>query len=481
MLSAHSARPHLVLVVVLLLTVATLAVPAGVQPAQAAGVPNPCNLPGVQTVCQLPGEIIGATAGVVQDAVMQGVTTWVVNGATWLLGKVGEAIQATTTPRVESGWFTGEYKVMAGLAALLALPMLVLAVLQGIVRQDWWLLARSALGYLPLAFVLTAVAVATVQMLLQITDGLSEAVGATLGTDAHGFMQSVADTFASLGKSSGVPGADAAVPLFGLFLGGLVIAAGAFFLWLELLVREALVYVAVFFLPLAFISMIWPATSRFARRLVEILVAVILSKFFIVAIVSLAAKALGSSVEGGSFNALVGGSALILLAAFAPFALLRVIPMAEAAVATSTHRSGSGVGTAATVWHSSPALQMRRTMNAQWYGSSGGQAPQLAAAGAGGPTVVAAGSTGVKSAVGAAREGTERTVDFAAGGPGSATAARESGGRSGDATEPAATAATAATSPVAPTTTPSVAPVEPDAATRRHTDGGGARGGPSDG
>ncbi len=86
-----------------------------------------------------------------------------------------------------------------------------------------------------------------------------------------------------------------AVPLFGVFLGAIILAIGAFVLWLEMVIRDAAIYIALFFLPLTFVAMIWPATSRWARRLVEFLVAVILAKFVIVAIISLATAAITNS------------------------------------------------------------------------------------------------------------------------------------------------------------------------------------------
>ena len=57
-----------------------------------------------------------------------------------------------------------------------------------------------------------------------------------------------------------------------------------------MIIRDAAIYICVFFLPLTFVAMIWPATSRWARRLVELLVAIILAKFVIVAILSLATR-----------------------------------------------------------------------------------------------------------------------------------------------------------------------------------------------
>jgi len=118
-------------------------------------------------------------------------------------------------------------------------------------------------------------------------------------------------------------------PAFVVLLGALLVAFGAFMLWVELLVREAAVYVAVLFLPLGLASLVWPAISHWCRRLVDTLAALILSKFVIVAVLALAAGALASG-SGTGFAPVLGGGALLLLAAFTPFTLLRLVPAVEA-------------------------------------------------------------------------------------------------------------------------------------------------------
>jgi hypothetical protein len=109
----------------------------------------------------------------------------------------------------------------------------------------------------------------------------------------------------------------------------------AFVLWLELLIRAAAVYVAVLFLPLALATLVWPAISHWCRRLVETLAALIISKFVIVATLSLAAGAVasgtaGTGSHGSGFSSVLAGGALLLMATFVPFAILRMIPAVEA-------------------------------------------------------------------------------------------------------------------------------------------------------
>ena len=92
---------------------------------------------------------------------------------------------------------------------------------------------------------------------------------------------------------------------------------------------------AVLFLPLALATLVWPAVSHWCRRLVETLAALILSKFVIVATLSLAAGAVasgtaGTGSHGSGFSSVLAGGALLVMATFVPFAILRMIPAVEA-------------------------------------------------------------------------------------------------------------------------------------------------------
>ena len=59
------------------------------------------------------------------------------------------------------------------------------------------------------------------------------------------------------------------IPAFAVFFGALLVASGAFVLWLELVVRAAAVSVAVLFLPLSMAALVWPAISHWCRRLAD--------------------------------------------------------------------------------------------------------------------------------------------------------------------------------------------------------------------
>src|SRR5439155_13069372 len=127
---------------------------------------------------------------------------------------------------------------------------------------------------------------------------------------------------AELGRDWGVASVFSRSP-FLAFLIGMLTALAAIALWVELLMREAAVYIVVLMLPLAFAAMVWPARRVWATRTAEMLVALILSKFAVVAILALGAAALG---QAGGAGGIMIGLVLVTLAAFSPWALLRLVP-----------------------------------------------------------------------------------------------------------------------------------------------------------
>ena len=296
---------------------------------------------GLGAVCSVAGGVTGSVGSVVGSAVgfgvgsvLDAVSSWVTGGAAWLLAQIGGVLSTTTAIDLGVPWFRSHYATMAGLAGVVVVPLLLLGVLQALYRQSAAMLLRSVLVHVPLAVLLTAVAVSLVQVGLAVTDALCAAVSQGAGLDTGHFLGTVTD---ALGPAQAAqPGG---APTFVLFLGGIAVVIGAVLVWLELLLRSAAVYVAVLFLPLALAGLAWPAISHWARRLVDTLAALVLSKLVIVAVLSLAAGALtggtgstpaGASGPGGGFASVLGGAALLLLAAFAPWSLFRLLPFLEA-------------------------------------------------------------------------------------------------------------------------------------------------------
>ncbi len=284
-------------------------------------------LDALNPVCQV-GSIGGSIASSGFESVLSGISQWVASGAEWLLNQIGDVLSASTTVDLGASWFQAHYGQMTALAGVVILPMLLASTLQAVVRQNPGQLIRTFLVQLPLALLLAVVAIQIVILSLSATDAMSDAVAGGTSADVSSLLSGVTS---GLVESA----ADPTIASFVLLLIALLIAVAAFVLWLELLIRAAAVYVAVLFLPLALATLVWPAVSHWCKRLVETLAALILSKFVIVATLSLAAGAVSSGTSGtgdhgSGFSSVLAGGALLLMATFVPFAILRMIPAVEA-------------------------------------------------------------------------------------------------------------------------------------------------------
>ena len=284
-------------------------------------------LDALNPICQV-GSLGGSIAASGFESVLSGISQWVASGAEWLLGQIGDVLVATTTVDVGATWFRTHYGQMTALAGVVVLPLLLISTIQAVLRQNPGQLVRTFLVQLPLALLLGVVAIQVVILSLSATDAMSDAVAGGTGADVTSLLSGVTTGLVAAA-------ADPTIASFVLLLIALLIAVAAFVLWIELLIRAAAVYVAVLFLPLALATLVWPAVSHWCRRLVETLAALILSKFVIVATLSLAAGAVssgtaGTGAHGAGFSAVLAGGALLVMATFVPFAILRMIPAVEA-------------------------------------------------------------------------------------------------------------------------------------------------------
>ncbi|MGD0984861.1 MAG: hypothetical protein ABSA65_13760 [Acidimicrobiales bacterium] len=263
--------------------------------------------------------LVGSLTKALLGGFFHDLLVWVANGAASLVGVLGKVLSTSTEPVLSGSAFRSEFDVMAVLSAGVVLPLLAVAAIQAIVRQEPGGLLRSALVRLPLALLFTGVSVQLVALGLAATDQASAVVLSAAGDPTHRLL---AGLVAGLEQTGG-PGLAA----FGAFLVVLTAAIVAFVLWLELAVRSAAIAAASLFLPLALVGLAWPATSHWARRLGETLAALVLSKLVIASVLALAAGLLGSS---SGVAGVVEGVALLAVAAFAPFALLKLVPAVEA-------------------------------------------------------------------------------------------------------------------------------------------------------
>jgi hypothetical protein len=335
-------------------------------------------------------DAIGGAAGWAFDKVADGIAEWILSSVEYFVSGSVDFLTTSSRPDVTAAWFAGSaspYATVRDVAAALLAGFVFIGLLQGLLAGDALGMVRRVAGNLPLAVGGMVLTTAVVAKLLELTDALSAAVLANSGDQAVQFLSGFGQSAAQ--ATSGF----AAVVL------GIVAIVAALLLWIELIVRSALVYLLVAITPLAFAATLWPAARGALRKTFELLVATVLSKLVICIAVAVGVAALSgagtagttgelASDAGASLGALLVGTAVLGLAAFSPFVILKLVPVAEAAlVAHGVSRSParaaqSGMSTAYS------ASMLRRVA-----GSSGGSA--LAAGAGGGAALGAAAGAGM--------------------------------------------------------------------------------------
>ncbi|MEI6453203.1 MAG: hypothetical protein WCO31_01265 [Actinomycetes bacterium] len=273
-------------------------------------------------VCNSLGSITGGIGSSITSSVFDAMSSWASSGAAWLIGRLAASLSTTLNFSLGDPWFESVFKRLAALAPPIALAMFPLLAIRAVILRRGEELLRALTVTLPIAVLGTLAASQVIQMALDWTD---LAAGALVGGRQGPVVKGLTSVVSSL--ASGGP---LAPPSFVNFLIALVCVVGALLLWIELLIRNAAVATAVLFVPLVLSAAIWPALAHWPRRLAETLAALVLSKLVIAGILALAFSAVQQGK--GPASALLGG-ALLLLAAFSPFTLLRLLPLAEAGAA----------------------------------------------------------------------------------------------------------------------------------------------------
>lgn len=282
------------------------------------------------------GPVAHGAAGFVWDQVMQGIVSWIVDSVAWFVGQVLSLLEDSTKVDLRAGWFLdpgGPYRTVLGIAVVLLLGFVFLGLLQGLLAGDPMLMLTRIARDLPMAVLGMVVTIEVASTLLALADALSHAVLRGGGDNAKQVLHVIGDSSAFSGQSS-----------FVIALLGLLCIVAALFVWVELVIRSALIYLLVALSPLVLAAMVWPSARGMVRKLAELLLALIFSKVVIAIAFSVGAAALAGVGNAGHANSgasgevtanagtLFSGLVIFCLAAFAPFVLLKLFPAAESAV-----------------------------------------------------------------------------------------------------------------------------------------------------
>jgi len=300
-----------------------------------------------------PGDILGGIGGffggLAEDA-GRAIVEYVI---LFIYGLIAQAVASITgalatafngdSTRVDltGGWFASEggatvTTMTSVIAGSLVLVFLLLSLLRAMLAGEFSSMWRTAFVDVPAAFLATALTVVVASALLAMVDEASATLLGSDGEQLAAFGQSLTDV-----EQLSVAG------LLGILF-GLLFIVGAVLVWIQLLVRAALIYIVIAFAPITWVTRAYPGTRNIARRGAEVGIALIVSKFVMAISFRLGSEAMGSAnVASGEvdLSAMLVGSAIMLMTAFMPWLIFKVIPAVESATSGSAAQ-GAAVGAA---------------------------------------------------------------------------------------------------------------------------------------
>ena len=278
-----------------------------------------CDVPVIHDVCNEAGDAAGAIVTAPFDWLAQGMG----GAAEWMFKSVWQVIDSSTYVDVTGGEYTKVYNIMFGVAVFVMLGFFMLQVIGGIIRREPAALSRAALG-IAKSILGSFVALALLGTALEITDQLCIGIVNAAGTNMNDMGDKVAVLAAGLGAINiTAPGAGS---ILTIFLASLAIV-GAMVVWISLLIRKALLLIAIVFAPIALAGSSWDHTRAWVSRWVTFVIAMILSKVVLVVIFLLATAQVAAPIDADleSVSQPMAGVVLMLMAAFAPYLTYKAI------------------------------------------------------------------------------------------------------------------------------------------------------------
>ncbi|MGW1296551.1 hypothetical protein [Streptomyces sp. NPDC002533] len=302
------------------------------------------------------------------------------DAASWIVGKLSEAVESTANVDFTNQKFLQQYAVVFAASTILTLVLWLLAVAKRAIRGVPLTTAISeAVGFLWLTVLASAFTPLILYTIVSATDGVTDIIASATGGQTDVFFGSFAE---ALKKGEDIGGG----PIM-LIVVSLVSILAAGILWLELVIRAALLYVGALLGIVVYAGLVDKNMWGHVRRWAGIMIAVIMVKPVIVIVLGLAG-ALSAGDGPDAFSAVVSGLSIILLAIFASAMIYRFVPgFGDEIQGARTNRKQATDGSQAAALISSPAalvsqgIKTHSGRNDQNSGGGGGARPANPASG----------------------------------------------------------------------------------------------------
>ncbi|CAM5700178.1 hypothetical protein [Streptomyces coeruleorubidus] len=270
------------------------------------------------------------------------------DAASWTVEKLSEAVKDTANVDFTNPKFLQQYAVVFAASTILTLLLWLLAVAKRAVRGVPLTTALSeAIGFLWLTVLASAFTPLILYTVVSATDGITEVLAKATGDQTDAFFGTFSE---ALKKGEDIGGGPIMLIVVSLVS---ILAAGV--LWLELVIRAALLYVGALLGTVVYAGLVDKNLWGHVRRWAGIMIAVILVKPVIVIVLGLAG-ALSADDGPDAFSAVVSGLAIILLAIFASAMIYRFVPgFGDEIAGSRNNRLMQGAESKAAAVISSPA------------------------------------------------------------------------------------------------------------------------------
>lgn len=278
-----------------------------------------CDVPIISNVC----DVVGDTAATLISAPFDFLAHAIGQAASWIFQGVWALFDTTTLVDVTGGGYIGVYNVIFGIAIFIMLIFFCLQLITGLIRRDPSALSRAALGFAKSvlgSFLVITITATLLEVVDQLCIGIIQATGTTL-EEMGGKIGVLVAGLTAINLTA--PGAGAIITIFLSFL---AICAAAI-VWFSLLIRKALILVAVVMAPIALSGASWDATKGWFGKWASFVLALVFSKLVIVIVFLVAINQVNAPIDLdlSSIADPIAGIVLMFIAAFAPYMVYKFI------------------------------------------------------------------------------------------------------------------------------------------------------------
>lgn len=243
--------------------------------------------------------------------------------AGWLIEAMWTVFDSTTLVDVTADGYLDVYNLLFGIGVFIVVLFFCFQLILGLIRREPQALTRAALGAAKAvlgSFLVITVTATALEIVDQLSIGIVQAAGETTAT--------MGDKITLL--TAGLTTINVAAPGVGaiitIFLAGLMICAVAI-VWFSLLIRKALLLVAIVLAPVAFAGAAWDLTRSWIGKWAAFVLALIVSKLVLVVVFLIAITQISTPIEAdlAAVTEPISGIVLLFIAAFAPYMVYRFI------------------------------------------------------------------------------------------------------------------------------------------------------------